>query len=378
MNSSTAKGTGHSSVRSQLAESVAALMARHRARQDERPRKLAAVREELRGIEALLVDARRESRLRELIHDATAAEVQLRADALATEWTRLLHRCVAVDVCVGAGHVLIVLARNGAADISIRLTPTTTVEVQHVGGTLVDIPPHLRITMVEQIADLRLIDVVETVRTAVYGVEAMEASVDKNPHPTDPPTALFLEPWIKSLKAAQAEVDSAQRATDELERRWSIASRRERELYVDAMSAASTASTSQEASDRKLVDRILAIPVVRGVSLKTGDVLMVTTYEVRIRESGVDYALGEYLLRLHFGSARVEILAQRPANSRGVDHPHVLRGAPCFGTHASELRAFWRDMDIVGIVRFCLAFLHSYNPGSPYLPIENWPLEVKE
>ena len=352
---------------------LAALLARLRAGEDPRPRELAALRHALRELEHALPGAMARRELDEAVYDALTAQVAERERRLREEWRRLagrddLHHLDATD-----DVVTIELDGDAGRDCQlVRLRAGAPVDMLDARGRPIQPPPDLRRLLVRLLAAGRVNNLLDRLIGRAPGQPAtMSAPRFGARTHEDAFARVLLTPWLRRLEQARAAVADAQAATDMHERAWRDAARREAALAAElALSGPEEALPGED--DLAVLDRLLALPGVEDVEVE-GDTVVVRTAPIEILADGARHALGRYTLRLHLPSWKVEIRAERPGNPHGVDHPHVSRGIPCFGTDAEQARAYWRRGDLVGLVRFLLAFLHSYDPGGAYLAIGAWP-----
>ena len=114
-----------------------------------------------------------------------------------------------------------------------------------------------------------------------------------------------------------------------------------------------------------------------GVEVRwTDKVLRAVTEAIALRGGG----LGPFAVELHWEArsepaSRFGILALGPnpaAGHRGVTHPHVRDGHLCAGDAVDPIRLALEDGRIADAFVLVRSVLRTYNPASPYTPLEEW------
>ena len=109
-----------------------------------------------------------------------------------------------------------------------------------------------------------------------------------------------------------------------------------------------------------------------------GDLLAVTTEAIEL----FDVYLGEFEIQLHLPSLaemryntiyRIYALDPRPAASNScVTHPHVSDERLCSGDAGAAINMALSNGRICDFFQLVNSVLTTYNPGSPYVSLDNW------
>ncbi len=356
---------GGSAARLQIAE----LIAQARRGPDPRPQALARMRRTRLDIEGAAPMAMWRVQLAEVLHDALAREVSQRAMQLEVEYRALTSRLDVLHIEVRATEIVFELA-HGQESCFLHLAPHQPVRLHMATETAAALPATIEGLLTRRLLDGRLNAIVDELSIAA-GMPNRECPAARWHHQEAAPfVSVLLAPWMERLEAARSELAAAHSAIDDLERRWRSALAQEMALHRELFDHA--VAPSRESEDLTVLDRLLSFAGVARVMVEDGCLLVHTT-PIELITHGIRYQLGCYLLRLDVNGQRIEVRSLESANRNGIDHPHVSHGVPCFGRHAPQVRALWACQDLVGLVRFLLAFLSSYDAGSAYLSITNWP-----
>lgn len=355
---------------------LAELIARQRAGIDPRPRELTDLRRRMLELERTWAQARSRRDVAEPIHDALSEQVAEREAHLEQEWRRLMQRPDIHGVVVTAESVIIELEATEQHHCRfVHLTPDAPIRAISMSGADIRLPLGVQRMLARSLASGNLCDLVD--RFAESPVHrSRNPALPPRPSPSniDAVVAVLLRPWLWRLDEARTEVMTAQADSDRLERAWREAVQQEAVLSREIARYPHPALVMAD-EDLTIFERVLSLPNVVDADV-VSDALLVETTPIEIVEGGERYRLGCFRLRLHVPSWQIEVRAETMHNAFHIDHPHISRGIPCFGSHAGYVRSLWQRTDLAGLVRFLLVFLESYNAAGAYLPISAWPLVI--
>jgi hypothetical protein len=345
---------------------LAQLLARSRDARDQRKEDLLQVQWQLRQVERALAAVYQRLAVAQVLHDALARECEEQAARLRREWEGVLVRPGVTGARMVEGAVLLEIGGQGSSPRSVRLAP---------GILEVSAAWERELTSVQRRGLLRAL------RAGRLGGVLDRLGVPARGGEGRPPAEVVagcvevcLAPWRARQAEARAEVQAASQEIGRLEEEWERLSQREEELML---AVRGKGEGELSAADLAAWDRLQAVPGVASVAL-VEDCLVVETLPVEVVWAGRRYQLGRYRIRFWPLSGRLEVRAVGSTDPQGRDHPHIVRGNPCLGEGVGYARALWHAGDVAGLVRFVIAFLHSYSPESAYRPLTDWPSVPEE
>lgn len=185
----------------------------------------------------------------------------------------------------------------------------------------------------------------------------------------DQVAACFLSPLLREEQSLLSELEQV--------REKEIA--REAELRplevqlagaIEGLAAASRLE-SFEAACRSQWEDIISRNLVNRVEVHPdGQQLIIDTNKVYILCEGLKYELGPYRIVIDAVERYLSAYSLRP--NGGYDHPHIMRGIPCFGSAGAEVARSFSAGNLARLVEFTLDLLQSYNPSSAYSRLQNY------